>query len=190
MTNHIEKIIHTTVNGSGDSDQLCAAIFGIALTTRGKRFLELGVREGHTTLPLLLAAKELSGTLTSVDISETTFDCPEDLKTNWTFFKTDAIDFLEKNQTSFDLIFIDDWHDGIHVEKELALLEPFCTTSSIILLHDLMHSHRHPNYNMEEGYGEFANGGPYRAVSTLDSRRWEFSTIPFSHGLTLLRKKN
>jgi predicted O-methyltransferase YrrM len=187
MNSYIEKIIHTTVNGSGDSEQLCAAIFGIALTTRGKRFLELGVREGHTTLPLLAAAKELGATVTSVDIEETTFDCPEDLKPNWNFLKSDAIDFLEKNQTSFDLIFIDDWHDGIHVKKEIDLLEPYCNKNTVVLLHDLM-ARTHPNYNTDVGYGEFGNGGPFGAVCGLDSDVWEYSTLPFCNGLTILRK--
>jgi predicted O-methyltransferase YrrM len=188
MQNHVQKILTTTMTGDGDSDQLLAAIFGICMTTRGKNFLELGVREGVSTLPLLTAASLLNARLTSVDICETIFDCPPDLKTSWTFVKSDAIEFLSNNTSSYDLVFIDDWHDGVHVRKELDLLEPYCSKSTIILLHDLM-ARTHPNYNTDFGDGEFGNGGPFAAVNGLDTSVWEFATIPVCNGLTLLRKK-
>jgi hypothetical protein len=37
--------------------------------------------------------------------------------------------------------------------------------------------------------GQWANGGPYRAVVDISSQFWEFSTLPYNNGLTLLRKK-
>jgi len=187
MQHHIDQILKTTVDGDWDSDQLSAAIFGIGVTTRGKNFLELGVRHGRSTLPLLTAANILKGHLTSVDIEDPLFVCPDDLKDSWTFVKSDAIQFLKQNTSRYDLIFIDDWHDGIHVRKEIDLIEPYCDKNTVILLHDLM-AKTHPNYNTDVGYGEFGNGGPFAAVYGLDSDVWEFSTLPFCNGLTILRK--
>ena len=37
--------------------------------------------------------------------------------------------------------------------------------------------------------GQWANGGPYRAVAELNPQFWEFSTLPWNNGLTILRKK-
>jgi hypothetical protein len=37
--------------------------------------------------------------------------------------------------------------------------------------------------------GEWAFGGPYRAVRSLNSRTWEWATLPWFSGLTILRKK-
>lgn len=194
---YINYIINNTLHGKGDSDQLTSALFGIALTTKGSNFLELGVRSGVTTLPLLVASKILNAKLVSVDLELPNFNCPEILKSNWEFIKSDAIQYLKSNNTSFDLIFIDDWHDGNHVRLEIDLLEPYCSKSTIILLHDLMYGYTQPNYNKsnsgtECGWGipgEFDNGGPYRAVELLDKNVWEYSTFPYCNGLTLLRKK-
>jgi len=185
----LEKIINKTINGDSDSEQLIAAIFGIALTTKGKNFLELGVRSGDTTLPLLTVCSLLGGSLTSVDIIEHSFDCPNEIEKYWNFVKSDAISFLENNNKYYDLVFIDDWHDGLHVAREIELISKFATPSTVILLHDLMYSGSQPNYNESIGIGEFGNGGPYNAVSRLNKDDWEFATLPFSHGLTILRKK-
>lgn len=76
--------------------------------------------------------------------------------------------------------------------RELELLTPHVNKSSIILLHDLMHTHTQPDYmeyddttydevwEQEPYIGhkkEFSNGGPYRGVKELDSELWEFVTI-------------
>ena len=193
----IDHIIQQTIHGNGDGDQLTAAIFGIALTTRCKNFLELGVRSGQSTFPLLYAASLLGGKVTSVDIETPTFQCPNEFAPNWNFVKSEAIQFLTANTEKYDLIFIDDWHDGIHVRKELDLLEPYCDKSTVILLHDLMYGWTNPEYNTSRSgadcgwgmSGEFDNGGPYWAVAGLDSSKWEFATLPYNNGLTILRKK-
>ena len=54
--------------GNLDSDGHINTIFSIALTSRGTTYLELGVREGHTTEPLY-EAKLNNGHLWSVGIN-------------------------------------------------------------------------------------------------------------------------
>ena len=49
----IEKALH----GNMDSDRHLVSIFAMALASRGKVVVELGVREGHTTEPLYEANK-------------------------------------------------------------------------------------------------------------------------------------
>ena len=193
MLNHI---ISTTVNGTNDSDQHLLTLFGIALEIKAKKILELGVRDGHTTIPLLLAAVITEGLLTSVDINNTTFTTPAEVRENHKFIMSDAIKFLQNcvdNNTKYDLIFIDDWHTYEHVKKELELISKISDYSTVILLHDLMCStaphYFHPSLPSYDG-GEWEGGGPFKAVYELDINEWEWATIPVNNGLTLLRKRS
>lgn len=188
-TEILHSIIDKTLNGVSDSDQHLMTLFSLVLNIKAKKILELGVRFGDTTLPLLLAAKITNGHLTSIDINPTQFECPESLKEFWTFKKTDAIQFLETQNEKYDLIFVDDWHSYTHVKRELELLDKLSDKTTLILLHDLMGCGHHPNYVFLDGSPEWEGGGPCRAVFELDTNKWEWSTIPVNHGLTILRKK-
>lgn len=189
---HITKMLDTVLTGKGDSDKHVMTMFGIAVGSGAKNILELGVRSGVTTLPLLLAAHLNGGKLTSVDINPTNFSVPGDLKSDWTFVRSDAIKFLENTtNTPYDLIYIDDWHAYAHVKKELELIDSMVTPKTIILLHDLMYGNNEPRYHCDLTLkdGQWAEGGPYRAVAELNDQFWEFSTLPVNNGLTILRKK-
>lgn len=195
MPMHIRSVYESTIHGNGDSDHHLMTLFSIAIQIRAKRILELGVRGGSTTLPLLLAAQVNKGTLTSVDINSTEFVCPEELRGYWTFVQSDAVQFLssygENIKEPWDLVFVDDWHAYEHVKKELSLLDFQISPKSVILLHDLMYADYQPHYHSDISLqeGQWAKGGPYRAVAELNPNFWEFSTIPTNNGLTILRKK-
>jgi predicted O-methyltransferase YrrM len=190
----LANLINRTLHGNGDSDRHQITLLGLILASKSKNILELGVRQGITTLPLLTGAHLVDGFVHSVDIDQTSFQCPDELKKHWMFYKSDAIKFLEtksKENAKYDFVYIDDWHSYDHVKKELELISDMVSPSSMILLHDLMYSGTHPNYhsNLNDPDPQWANGGPYRAVAELDPKIWEWATIPFNHGLTLLRKK-
>jgi predicted O-methyltransferase YrrM len=175
-------------------------LFAFVVSMRAKNVLELGVRRGCSTLPLLLGVKETGGFLTSVDLNDHKFNCPKEFNSYWKFIKSDSLKYLSSmdNQIIFDVVFIDDWHACAHVKEELELIEKHVLPSSIILLHDLMAKNIEPkytNYNNIKSQSkylprkEWGEGGPYKAVSELDPEKWEFATIPVCNGLTLLRKK-
>jgi predicted O-methyltransferase YrrM len=191
--NHIENILNTVINGKGDSDKHLLTLFSIALSTKSQNILELGVRSGSTTLPLLLAAKYNEGKLDSVDIQNSNFEIPNDLKSYWKFHKSDALEYLKnlKVDKPFDLIYIDDWHAYNHVKKELEYIDSLVSPKTVILIHDLMYGNYCPHYHTDLTLkeGQWAEGGPYRAVAELNNQFWEFSTIPVNNGLTILRKK-
>jgi len=177
---------------NGLDEKLQLLIFSLVLSTNSKRILELGTREWCSALALLAGVKCLGGTVTSVDINPNiTFRCPDDLNPYWEFIVSDALNFLEGNTKSYDLIYIDDWHSCPHVLKELELLKEYITPSTIILMHDAM-VNSWPEYNLFEGHpdnGEHGEGGVAQALFDLDLSVWEYSTIPIQHGLTILRKK-
>lgn len=186
-------LIKKTQEGKGDSDRHLMSLFGIALGSKAKTIIELGVRNGDSTLPLLIASNLNGGKLFSVDLNETEFSVPSEYKSNWEFHKSDAIDFLKKwdKNIDIDLIYIDDWHSYEHVKKELEILDSLVSPNTVILLHDLMYGNTCPFYHVDLTVkdGQWGNGGPYRAVAELNPQFWEFSTLPWNNGLTILRKK-
>jgi len=186
----IEQIINETLNGRTDSSQHQLNLFSLAVSIKAKNILETGVRDGGTTLPLIHAAELTNGKVTSIDINSSHFT--NTFKHDrWQFIQTDAIDFLEKNTQKYDLIFIDDWHTTEHVYNELRLIDKLCDINTLILLHDLMHSNKQPNYNKDQyDSGEFEGTGPYGGVKKFISQypNYEFVTIPINNGLTILRK--
>jgi len=189
----INEYIKTALTGSNDSDRHLMVLFSIALATKGKNFIELGVRSGNTTGPLKMAAQLNHGKLHSVDIDKNPFKLSKD--DNWEYYENDAVEFLEnweKNKNpSPDFVYVDDWHSYDHVKKELDILDRIVTPSTIIILHDAMYGNTCPYYHSDITLkdGQWANGGPYRAIAELNPQFWEFSTLPWSHGLTILRKK-
>ena len=187
---NLEKI---TSDGNGDSDQHVLTLYSIALGSKAKKILELGVRNGDSTRPLLAATIKNGGHLTSVDINETRFNPGYSFDRYWTFVKQDALEFLKSQNPSepYDLIFLDDWHSYEHVKKELDEIDRLVSPKTVILIHDLMYGNTCPHYHSDltQKDGQWANGGPYRAVAELSSQFWEFSTLPYNNGLTLLRKK-
>ena len=187
----MKSLIDKAIHGDMDSDRHLISIFAMELASRGKVFVELGVREGHTTEPLYEAAKLVGAHLWSVDLNDPTKFKPNN--GNYTFVKQDSIKFLEQwpKDKKIDVAFVDDWHSYPHVKRQLELLDELVSPSSIILLHDLMYGNTDPFYHSDLTHheGQWASGGPYRAVAELNPQFWEWSTLPWNNGLTILRKK-
>ena len=191
MRNCIDDFCDKALYGNLDSDRHIITIFSIALASKGKTFVELGVREGHTTEPLYEAVKLNGGHLWSVDIN-----IPTEFKSNnenYTFVQKDSIEFLDEwpKDKRIDVAYVDDWHSYSHVKKQLEILDQLVGPSSIILLHDLMYGNTDPFYHSDLTLkkGQWADGGPYRAVAELNPQFWEWATLPWNNGLTILRKK-
>jgi predicted O-methyltransferase YrrM len=189
----MNTIVDKTLNGDGDSDRHLTTLFGMVLGQRPKRILELGVRGGSTTLPLLMAAKAVGAKVVSVDVQPTMFQCPDELLPHWEFVQMDALKYLAELDKSIvqDFVYVDDWHSYPHVAKELSLLDECVTPSSVVVLHDCMYGTTpfyHSDLTTNAG-AQWEGGGPYRAVAELNPQFWEFATMPWNNGLTILRKK-
>ena len=196
QSERVESLIDEAISGKGDSSRHLITLFATCLGSHSRNILELAVRRGDTTLGLIQAAKMNSGLVDSVDINDTEFECPEDLKPFWRFHKSDAIKYLEQCVTDgrkFDFIYLDDWHEYSHVKRELELIDQLVTPSTIIWVHDCMYStNNSPYYHMDltlPKENQWGQGGPARAIQELNPQFWEFATLPFNNGLTLLRKK-
>jgi predicted O-methyltransferase YrrM len=191
-TEHLTNLIQDCLHGREDISQHRLTMFSLVCAMKPKKILELGVRGGNSTTSFLYACDLIGSHLTSVDIQDPHFICPDSLKSKWTFIKDDAIHFLQTNTEIYDMIFIDDWHAENHVYTELMLLKDKVKVDTLILLHDLMHSFSHPNYTTQvypRGH-EFEDLGPYGGVLKFikENQNFEFATIPTNHGMTILRK--
>ena len=191
--NILKELTNKTINGTNDSDKHLMLLYSLVIGSGAKTIIELGVRGGDTTLPLVLGAKETGGIVYSVDNKKISFSLPEELQEYNKFYLQDAISFLESwdSNNDIDLILIDDWHSHEHVKRELEILDTLVSPKTVILLHDLMYGDTCPFYHVDltEKEGQWANGGPYRAVAELNTQFWEFSTLPWGNGMTILRKK-
>jgi predicted O-methyltransferase YrrM len=106
-----------------------------------KNILEMGTQYGQSTISLLLAAKEIGGHVTSIDIDS----CLEAKKTvkqynledYWTFIQGD--DTKVEWDNSIDHLFIDSLHTYDHVMKQLNKYEPFVKKGGVITMHDIVH---------------------------------------------------
>lgn len=188
------KYYDKALNGSGDSDKHLLTLFSLGIASGSKVIIELGVRHGDTTEPLLDVAKINDGTLYSVDINDTSFVPKSENEKHWSFNKMSAIEFLEEfdKDINVDLVYVDDWHSYEHVKRELELLDEIVSPSTVIVLHDLMYGGTEPFYHSDltpNAGKQWENGGVYRAVAELNPQFWEFSTLPWNNGLTILRKK-
>lgn len=196
MENYLIELMNRTLMTKNDGGinyfEHVFTFFSIALQIKAKKILELGVRDGGSTFPFLVACKALNAHLTSVDINSGVYRPTPDLSPYHTFIVSDAIKFLENNNEKFDLIYVDDWHSYPHVKKEIEEIDRVSDENTLILLHDLMGHNNHPHFFYPLNYpekSEWGLGGPYRAVEELDKNKWEWMTIPVNHGLTILRKK-
>jgi predicted O-methyltransferase YrrM len=191
---NIQNLIQISKDGKNDSDPHAILLYSLVVSSKAKVIIELGVRNGGSTLPLVLGAKENNGIVYSVDIVNCSYEIPNECQKNNIFIQEDSLEFLSNwNKMGYtpDIVFIDDWHAYDHVKKELEILDTIVSPQTIILLHDLMYGDTCPFYHTDLTLkdGQWANGGPYRAVAELNPQFWEFSTLPWGNGLTILRKK-
>jgi cephalosporin hydroxylase len=195
----LKFMIDLTMQNKEDIDEHILTLFALTLSMKPKKIIELGVRTARSTLPFLYGCQIIGADLISVDINNISpfMEFPQEWQNNWTFIKKDALKFLEEDFPNIwtdegNIVYIDDWHDGDHVKKELELIDKFVSPRDLILLHDLMYGNSQPNYRSveENSDKQWDNGGPYKAISQLDLNKWEYVTIPRCHGLTLLRKKS
>ena len=168
---------------------------------KAKNILELGCRDGGSTLPLVLGAEITDGEVCSVDKNVPQFrhigGClPNNLLLYWIFHQKDSLKFLEEsveNKDIYDIVLVDDWHSSDHVFKELCLIDKIINNKSLVLLHDTMHTNNQPEYNRNNypPNHEFGGNGVYGGLLKFmetHGNSYEYSTLPISHGLTILRK--
>lgn len=103
--------------------------------------LECGVERGSSTKAFVWLAEKLNGHVYSIDID----NCSKVLSSkNWTFLQSDdcEIDFVlgafkEVKEKGADLIYIDSYHENLHVKKLLNLYFEYVKKDGSIFVDDL-----------------------------------------------------
>ena len=201
--NYFDLMIRLVLTNDRDIDEHLFTLFSMVLSNKPEFVFELGVRTARSSLAFLSANQYVDCKLISVDIDpiRPDFNFPESWKTKWTFFQKDALKFLEddlpkiledRDENRSLIFYVDDWHCGEHVSKELEFISKHATPKDLIILHDLMYGNSQPHYRSVDNPSDkqWSNGGPYAAIEKLDLSKWEYCTIPRCHGLTFLRKKS
>jgi predicted O-methyltransferase YrrM len=103
-----------------------------------KRVLELGTRDGDSTIALLHGAKSVEGHVTSVDLKDSAKARGEirllGLDAYWSFIKSDDLELSW--DAPIDHLFIDTSHTFEHTVEELKKFEPFVKVGGVVTLHD------------------------------------------------------
>jgi predicted O-methyltransferase YrrM len=160
----------------------------IATNLPAKWILEVGVNRGHSTLPLLEAAKANQGHVWSLDI----VPCSRAVRNVqgwqltdwWTFDQVCSWEWKGGPSEPFDLAFIDGDHSN--VAKDWEAFEPRVKQNGLILMHDYFGG-------CQRACGRCPQClGPRTLVDTVirpQWQRWECCTLPYCHGLTIVRKR-
>jgi O-methyltransferase len=146
-----------------------------------KEILELGTRDGNSTVALLEAARNIGGRVTSYDIEpcETAHECIASLglDANWRFFQRDALGVPDTEiPQAIDLLFVDTFHLYTQTLAELRKFLPHMKEGGWIALHD---SVSFPGVSR----------AVLEVIRSLD-RRPNFYSFINQNGLTLLKLRS
>jgi hypothetical protein len=145
--------------------------------------LEIGVREGISTMPLLYAMRETGGLLHSLECDAEAAEkaaCYVDqakLSQWWALHVINSNDF-EPPET-LDLLWIDGDHSEAQVRADVERYLPRVRVNGLCLLHDYF----------ENGAATNADTGVAIVVNELRQRpEFEVLTLPWGFGLTMVRR--
>jgi predicted O-methyltransferase YrrM len=113
-----------------------AFIYGLAVGSRARHMLEIGVWHGGSTRALLLAAAVNGGHVTSIDIDDCEGAVPAASRVNWTFIRGDSRIVLPTIDFPIDLALIDGEHSFDAVSNELKEIDRLMVSRGCIVLDD------------------------------------------------------
>jgi len=129
-----QMIIQTPINEHLVTLQL------LATELNCKTIVELGTQLGESTIALLVAAKKIGGSVSSIDIDPCLQACSRvrslGLENYWTFIQSD--DLKVKWEKPIDLLFIDTSHTYDHTLNEMRKFEPHVRNGGVIIMHDIV----------------------------------------------------
>ena len=138
-----DRPMNNTLNGilaESDISEHLSTLFFLTIEFDLKRILELGVRDGNSTIALTEAASKIDGHVWSIDIDSCN-DARQkvkslDLEKYWTFIQGDDIVIGQNWNQNVDHIFIDTSHSYSHTLQELKSYVKFLKPNGFITFHD------------------------------------------------------
>jgi predicted O-methyltransferase YrrM len=168
-----------------DTSDCLIPLIQLAKEVDAKTLVEIGVREGISTVALLLACKALAGHLWSVDV-EPCLKARETVKNLgleqfWTFTQAHSLEFAKTWNKTIDLLFIDSGHTFNLTINELRAYSKFLKIGGAIAMHDTLLT--------SEDHAEI-NSGVWLAVQRFlrENRNYTFQELNTTWGLGVLRR--
>jgi predicted O-methyltransferase YrrM len=134
------SILEERMATNTDIHEHLATLYFFTTELNLKNVVELGTRDGESTIALLLACKKIGGRLTSIDIDPclTAKQRIESygLTSYWSFMQANVakVDWHD----SIDHLFVDTSHTYEQTLLELNKFEPYVTPGGVITLHDIV----------------------------------------------------
>lgn len=147
--------------------------------------VELGLRDGHSTIGLLAAVEAKQGVMYSIDLEDTrehpNFN-KEILESNrWNFIQGNDTDVVKRWDIPINHLFIDTSHTYEHTKMELDQWGEFLTRDGVISLHDTNpYDRASKTYGVLQAMKEYLNEHP--DLTFFHKRN--------SHGLGVIIKNN
>jgi predicted O-methyltransferase YrrM len=133
-----DRVLPFNVNPNTDIHEHLPTLYMLTLSMHLKSVVELGVRDGESTLALLHAVRPLHGRVHSWDISSsqiaTNRVSADGLESFWDFHEGNDLD--AKWSDPIDHLFIDTSHEYDHTLSELQKFEPLVVGGGVITMHD------------------------------------------------------
>lgn len=111
-------------------------IYGLAVGSRARQILEVGVWHGGSTRALLHAAAVNDGHLTSIDIDDCGGAVPAPLCDRWTFVRGDSRAILPTIDFPIGFALIDGEHSFDAVSRELKEIDRVIASRGCVVLDD------------------------------------------------------
>lgn len=151
---------------------------------RPPRCLEIGVRQGPTTMAILTAMKRTGGRLISLDIDpvETAVAArlieEAGLSEFWEFHLQSSDDFYPTFSGELDLLWIDGDHRDPQPTRDFEHFAPFVRTDGVIAMHDFF----------VEPWREDEDGVRKCVEAVRQTGQYEIMVLPYTYGCVLMRK--
>lgn len=163
-----------------------APTYGEPVALRPPLALEIGVRQGVSTLALLLGLRRANGRLVSLDIDPVETDVAKQviqdagLESLWSFYLEDSNDFIhtERCPKQLDLLWIDGDHRTPQPFRDFNNYAPLVRRNGIIAMHDYFVE----PWRVEE------RGAQLCVEAIKVTGEFEVCVLPWCFGLTLMRK--
>ncbi len=153
--------------------------------------LEIGTREGASTLALLQAARETGGKLISIECGEwearvTRYVVEQhSLDLWWHQIIGRSEEVTEQCPDELDMVMIDGDHGDKQCKLDTANYAPKVRVGGLLLFHDYWSNAECIGTPVKEPYPSYASN----SVEALrHSGRWEVLVLPWSFGLAICRK--
>lgn len=158
--------------------------YGVPMATRPPLCLEIGVRQGVSTVALLLAMRRNGGKLISLDIDPVEpavaagiIDAAG-LTAFWDFHLIHSDAFYQTFTGELDFLWVDGDHHAPQPSLDFAHYAPLVREGGMIAMHD---------YFVEEHRSD-AGGVAQCVEAARASGQYEVCTLPWAYGLTIMRK--